>query len=91
MRSSGTTEVEKPTKKPLSMAASSAAAFTRHQNQRSTSTTPGPVPMAITKRKTVPMLSLISAVTTPRRSKSTEVSWPTSSNSFCPACGRQKR
>ena len=30
-------------------------------------------------------------VTTPSNNSSTEVSWPTSSNSFCPACGRQKR
>jgi hypothetical protein len=38
------------------MAANSAAALIRHQNQRKTSTTPGPVPMAITSRNTVPML-----------------------------------
>ena len=60
--------------KPQSMAASSAAAFTRHQNQRRTNTTPGPEPMAITSRKTVAMLLLIKAVTTPSTSSNTVVS-----------------
>jgi hypothetical protein len=74
MRSNGTTDVEKPTRKPPSIAASSAAALIRHQNQRSTSTTPGPVPMAITRRNTVPMLVLSRAVSTPRATNSTEAS-----------------
>ena len=74
MRKTGTTEVEKPIKKPPSKAANSAAALTRHQNQRSTRTTPGPVPMAITSRKTVPMLLLIRAVSTPKITSSTEAS-----------------
>ena len=74
--------------KPQSMAASSAAALTLHQNQRSTSTTPGPDPMAITSRKTVPMLSLIRAVITPSTSNNTLVSWPASNSSRESAWGR---
>ena len=35
---------------PLIMAANSAAALIRHQNQRSTRTKPGPVPIAMTKQ-----------------------------------------
>ena len=80
-----------PTKKPQSIADSSAAAFTRHQNQRSTRTTPGPDPIAITSRNTVPMLSLIKAVITPRTSSTTVVICPTSNSSRGPAEGRTKR
>ena len=54
MRTRGITDVNRPTTKPQSMAASSAAAFTRHQNQRNTSTTPGPIRSR--SRNTVPML-----------------------------------
>ena len=64
------------------MAANSAAALIRHQNQRSTNTTPGPVPMAITRRNTVPMLSLIKAVITPSTNSKTLVSCPTNNSSL---------
>ena len=73
--------MEKPIRKPPSSAANSAAAFTRHQNQRSTSTTPGPVPMAITRRNTVPMLVLINAVITANTTNNAEANWPTNSSS----------
>ena len=49
----GTMLVSRPMTKPPTIAASSAAALMRHQNQRKISTRPGPVPIAITSRKTV--------------------------------------
>ena len=42
--------------KPVTMAAISAQALMRHQNQRSSSTMPGPVPIRIRKRNTSPTL-----------------------------------
>ena len=50
-----TTEVQRPTTKPQTMAASSAAALMRHQNQRNTSM--GEV-AGITRRNTEPMLTI---------------------------------
>jgi len=44
MRSSGTTEVEKPTRNDTTIAAISAAALIRHQNQRTMNNSPVPAP-----------------------------------------------
>ncbi len=78
-------------RKPATMAASSAQAFTRHQNQRRMSTAPGPVPMAIISRKTVPMSSAWKAATPATATMSTEATRPRATRRSWEASGCTKR
>ena len=76
---------------PASIAASSATAFTRHQNQRRMRTAPGPVPIAIMKRKTVPMSWAKKAAVAARATMATELIRPTHTSSCSLASGLSQR
>ena len=91
MVNTGTTVVKSPTRKPAAIAASSAQALIRHQNHRKISTTPGPVPMAITRRKTVVMSWAKKAAVAPSAVIKTEAMRPAATSCRCVASGRMKR
>ncbi len=73
--------VMSPIQKPVIIAESSAHALTRHQNQRKISTTPGPVPMAMTSRKTVATSSATKAAAAPKMAMMTDAMRPIKTSS----------
>ncbi len=76
---------------PASIAANSAQAFTRHQNQRRMSTAPGPVPMAIMNRKTRPTSWAKKAAVAANATINTDASRPIQTCSASVAAGRTQR
>ena len=77
--------------KPANIAASSAQAFTRHQNQRRMRTAPGPVPMAIMKRNTAPTSLAKNAATAASATIAMDARRPTATSLPGPASGSTKR
>ncbi len=76
---------------PATSAVHSVHAFTRHQNQRSRSTTPVPFPKSTMNRNTRPTSCMAKLAAAARRVMTTVATRPTATSRACGASGAQNR